>query len=84
MEFNWLLSQCAVRNQLPVTKPSASATISDVIDCFCEIDLILSGSSLVVVVTRYAQDGFQWYPNSSHHCLGMICDCCGTGKRKTL
>ena len=82
--FNWLLSQCAVRNQLPVTKPSASATVSDVIGCFCEKYLTLAGSSLVVVVTCYAQDGYQRYPNSSHRCLCMIFDCCETGKRKTL
>ena len=37
--FNWLLSQCTVRNQLPVIKPSATATIRDVIGYFCEIDL---------------------------------------------
>ena len=37
----WLVFQCSVRNQLPVTKPSASATISNVIGCFCEIDLNL-------------------------------------------
>ena len=30
-----------VRNQLPVIKPSASATIRDVIGDFCEIDLNL-------------------------------------------
>ena len=36
------------------------------------------------VVTCYARDGFQRYPNSSHLCLGMIFDCRGTGKRKTL
>ena len=61
--FNWLLSQCTVRNQLPVIKLSASATIRDVIGYFCEIDLKhLSGSSLVVVVRRYIGDGFQWYP----------------------
>ena len=33
--FNWL------RKQLPVTKPSASATIRDVIGYFREIDLNL-------------------------------------------
>ena len=80
--FNWFLSQYIVRNKLPVIKPSASTTIRDVIGYFCEIDL--TGSSLVVVVTHYAQDGFQQYPNSSHLCLGMIFDCCGIGKRKTL
>ena len=39
--FNWLLSQCTVRNQLPVIKHSASATIRDVIGYFREIDLNL-------------------------------------------
>ena len=28
----------------------------------------------------YAWDGFQWYPNSLHFCLGIIFDHCGTGK----
>ena len=37
--FNWLLSQCTICNQLPVIKPSASATICDVIGYFREIDL---------------------------------------------
>ena len=78
--FNWLLSQCTVCNQIPVIKLSASATIRDVMGYFCAIDLNLVGSSLIVVVIRYARDGFQWYPNSSHLCLGMIFDCCGTGK----
>ena len=41
MGFNWLLSQCTVRNQIPVIKLSASATIRDVIGCFHEIDLNL-------------------------------------------
>ena len=36
-----LLSHCAVCNQLPVIKPSASATIHDVIGYFREIDLDL-------------------------------------------
>ena len=36
-----LLSQCTVHNQLPVIKPSASATIRDVIGYFREIDLSL-------------------------------------------
>ena len=59
MGFNWLLSQCKVHDQLPVIKPSASATIRDVIGYFCEIDLTLAGSSLVVVVANgYTQDGF--------------------------
>ena len=85
MGFNWLLSHCTVRNELPAIKSSASATIHDVIGYFHEIDLKLGcGSSLVVVVMRDAQDGFQQYPNSLHLCLGMIFDCCGTGKRKTL
>ena len=39
--FNWLLSQCTVCNQLPVIKPSASTTISDVIGYFCKIDINL-------------------------------------------
>ena len=39
--FNWLLSQCTVHNQLPVIKPSASATICVVIGYFREIDLNL-------------------------------------------
>ena len=50
--FNWFLSQCKVRNQFPVIKPSASATIRNVIGYFCEIDLTLAGSSLVVVVAN--------------------------------
>ena len=71
--FNWLLSQCKVCNQLLVIKPSASATIRDVIGYFHEIYLTLAGSSLVVVVANgYAQDGFQRHPNSSHLCLGVI------------
>ena len=39
--FNWLLSQCTIRNQLPVIKPSASATRCDLIGYFCETDLNL-------------------------------------------
>ena len=39
--FNWLLSQCTVCYQLPVIKPSASATIHDVIGYFSEVDLNL-------------------------------------------
>ena len=39
--FTLVLSQCTVRNQLPVIKPSASATIHDVIGYFHEIDLHL-------------------------------------------
>ena len=39
--FNWLLSQCTVRYQLPVIKQSASATICDVIGYFGEVDLNL-------------------------------------------
>ena len=38
---NWLVSQCTGRNQLPVIKPSAYATICDVIGYFREIDLNL-------------------------------------------
>ena len=38
VEFNWLLSQS---NQLTVIKPSASATIHNVIGYFREIDLNL-------------------------------------------
>ena len=84
--FNWLLPQYTVRNQLPVIKPSASAIIRR--DVYVH-DWLLSRSRfkpwlvaayIVVVVTRYAQDGFQRYPNNSHLCLGMIFDCCGTGK----
>ena len=29
---------------------------------------------IYTVVTRYTQDGFKWYSNSSHPCLGMIFD----------
>ena len=39
--FNWLLSQCTVRDQLPVMKLSASTTIHDVIGYFREIELDL-------------------------------------------
>ena len=39
--FNWPLSQCTVRNQLPVIKQLAFTTIRDVIGYFCEIDLNL-------------------------------------------
>ena len=39
--FNWYLLQCTVRNQFAVIKPSASATIRNVIGYFCEIDLNL-------------------------------------------
>ena len=39
--FNWLLFQCTVHNQLSVIKPSASATVRDVIGYFREIDLNL-------------------------------------------
>ena len=39
--FNWLLSQCTVRNQLPVIKLLTSTTIRDVIGYFCKIDLNL-------------------------------------------
>ena len=40
---------------------------------FLETDLTLAGSSLVVEVANgYAQDGFQWHPNSSHLYVGMI------------
>ena len=42
MGFNRFLSQCTVHNQLPVIKPSASATIRDVIGYFREIDLDLN------------------------------------------
>ena len=41
VRLNWLLSQCTVHNQLPVIKPSASATTCDVIGYFREIDLNL-------------------------------------------
>ena len=44
--FNWLLSQCTVRNQLPVIKPSASTSIRDVIGYFREIDLNLGWQQL--------------------------------------
>ena len=53
-------------NQLPVSKLSAFTTITDMIGYFHEIDLNLSHSGLVVVVTHYIQDGLQWYPNSSY------------------
>ena len=44
--FNWLLSQCIVRNQLPVIKPSASATIRNVIGYEIDLNLVwLSCSS---------------------------------------
>ena len=79
--FNRLLFQCTIYDWLPVIKPSASATIHDVIGgSFCKIDLDLSCNSLDVVV--YCYDGFQRYPNSSHFCLGMIFDCFGIGKQK--
>ena len=34
--FNWLLSQCTIRNQLPVIKQAVSATIQDSIGYFPE------------------------------------------------
>ena len=39
--FNWLVSQCTVRNQLSGIKLSTSATIRGVIVYFREIDLNL-------------------------------------------
>ena len=36
------------------------------------------------LIKHYTQDDFQWYPNNSHFCLGMIFDCCGARKQKKL
>ena len=73
-----------IHNQLPVIKLSASENICSVIGYFHEIDLTISHSSLIVVVTSYTWDGFQQYPNSSHFGLGMIFYCCVVGKWKIL
>ena len=65
-------NQCFVRhrvpefNQFPIVKPSVTAGLHHVVGYFCKSDLIVCRSSLVVVVKRYAQDDFQWYPNNLH------------------
>ena len=39
---------------------------------------------MVVVVKCYDQDEFQQYLSNKYFCLGMIFDCCGTGKQKLV